>query len=152
MTAAAPAAAPESETIHASCVLLAAGAVLLAGRSGSGKSDLALRLIDRGARLVSDDYTCVTREGDRLVARAPPTIAGRIEVRGLGILPIAAADAGEVRLLVDLDAPVPRLPDEPLAERRIAGLGVPVVALSAREASGALKVALALDRFGRRAA
>ena len=64
-----------SETVHASCVAIRGRAVLIEGRSGSGKSDLALRLIDHGAMLVSDDYTLLTRDGTRLIATPPPTIA-----------------------------------------------------------------------------
>ena len=63
-----------SETIHASTVALEGRAVLISGPSGSGKSDLALRLLDRGFTLVSDDQTIVKREGERLIASAPPTI------------------------------------------------------------------------------
>ena len=61
-------------------------AVLISGPSGSGKSDLALRLIDRGFTLVSDDQTIVRRDGDRLFASAPPTIKGKLEIRGVGIV------------------------------------------------------------------
>ena len=66
-----------SETLHASCVAIDDRAVLIEGSSGSGKSDLALRLIDRGARLVSDDYTLVTRHAMTLRASAPDRIAGK---------------------------------------------------------------------------
>ena len=69
------------ETIHASTVAIEGRAVMIVGPSGAGKSDLALRLIDRGATLVADDYTNLSRDGDTLVASAPATIAGRIEVR-----------------------------------------------------------------------
>ena len=79
-------AAPSSEMLHASTVAIQGRAVLIEGLSGSGKSDLALRLIDRGAALVSDDYTLVKHRGDGLVACAAPNIAGKIEVRGLGII------------------------------------------------------------------
>ncbi|MGE3652127.1 MAG: HPr kinase/phosphorylase, partial [Reyranellaceae bacterium] len=75
-----------SSQIHATCVALPEGGVLLRGDSGAGKSDLALRLIDGGARLVADDRTDLMREGDLLIARAPTSIAGLIEARGLGIL------------------------------------------------------------------
>ena len=78
-----------SETVHASTVAIEGRAVLIAGRSGSGKSDLALRLIDRGAVLVSDDYTFVRRADGRLLASPPDTIAGRIELRGVGIVEMA---------------------------------------------------------------
>ncbi|WP_447412354.1 HPr kinase/phosphorylase, partial [Clostridium perfringens] len=82
-------------------------AVLLEGASGVGKSDLALRLIDRGATLISDDYTLLVRSAGSLVARAPDTIRGRIEVRGLGILTLPVVQDVPVHLIVRLgEAPV----------------------------------------------
>ena len=75
-----------SETLHASTVAIDGRAVLIPGPSGSGKSDLALRLLDRGFTLVSDDQTIVRRDGERLIASAPPTIAGKLEIRGVGIV------------------------------------------------------------------
>lgn len=137
-----------SETIHASCVAIAGRAILIAGPSGSGKSDLALRLIDRGAVLVSDDYTLVRRSEGRLVATAPSTIAGKMEVRGIGLVDVAHLDEAVVSLLVALDEPVTRLPDEHPPTRRIADGDVPVVPLAAFEASAAIKVELALRQFG----
>ncbi|MBU3076601.1 HPr kinase/phosphorylase [Sphingomonas quercus] len=140
-----------SGTIHASCVAIGGWGVLLAGESGRGKSDLALRLIDRGAELVSDDYTLIAAEGDRLVARAPRTIAGRIEVRGLGIIAMPSRPEAAVALLVDLgEAPV-RMPDEG-ETRLLAGIAVPLVRLAALEASAPLKVELALAHLGRHGA
>ena len=136
-----------TETIHAGCVAIGGRGVLLAGRSGSGKSDLALRLIDRGARLVSDDYTELRRDGDRLVARAPDRIAGKIEARGVGILELDALPEAAVCLLVDLDAVPERLP-EGTAVRPLAGLDIPAVALAALEASAPIKVERALLLFG----
>lgn len=137
-----------SETIHASSVAIGDDAVLLHGPSGSGKSDLALRLIDRGAMLVSDDYTFLKRVGDRLVASAPETIAGRIEVRGLGLLEMPHVAEAYVRLIVALEEPVPRMPEEALPTRRIAGIDVPVIVLPAFDASAPIKIELALRRFG----
>ena len=110
-----------SETLHASCVAKDGRGILIYGRSGAGKSDLALRLIDRGAVLVSDDYTIVRRVEGRLLARAPANIEGRIEVRGLGILPLEHVGDVPVALYVDLNLDVERLPDrrEPVS---IAGI------------------------------
>lgn len=133
-------------TIHASCVAIGGRAVLIAGRSGSGKSDLALRLIDRGAKLVSDDYTLLRRAGERLLASAPAAIEGRIEVRGVGIAEIEPEADRPICLLVDLDLAPERLPDA--TSRDLAGTHVPVVAISALEASAPIKVELALQRFG----
>src|SRR3954467_1212574 len=75
-----------TETVHASTVASEGRAVLITGPSGSGKSDLALRLLDRGFTLVSDDQTLLKRSGTRLIASAPPTIVGKLEVRGIGII------------------------------------------------------------------
>lgn len=136
-----------SETIHASCVVIGGRGVLLAGRSGSGKSDLALRLIDRGGDLVSDDYTLVRRAGARLIASAPATIAGRIEVRGVGILEIPHVPETDIALLVTLDEAPVRMP-EPDARRVIAGISIPMIALAAFETSAAIKAELALLRYG----
>ena len=136
-----------SETIHATCVASLGAAVLLAGRSGSGKSDLALRLIDRGAELVSDDYTIVRRVGRRLVASAPANISGRIEVRGLGILDFRTVPEAPVALVVDLGRDMERMPT-PNEQVSIAGIKVPLVAVNAVEASAPIKVELALARFG----
>jgi serine kinase of HPr protein (carbohydrate metabolism regulator) len=131
-----------SETLHASCVAIGGRAVLLAGRSGVGKSDLALRLIDRGAVLVSDDYTQLVRREGRLRATPPATIAGKMEVRGVGIVEMRHVADIEVALLIDLEAPVARLPER--ATRRLAGVDVPVAALTPLEASAPIKVELLL--------
>lgn len=121
--------------------------VLLRGRSGSGKSDLALRLIDRGAALVSDDYTEVRAGSGRLLARAPATIAGKIEMRGVGILDMPALLDVPLCLVADLDRAPERLPGGP-AEARILQAVLPAVALVALEPSAPLKLEAALLRFG----
>lgn len=140
--------AEQTETIHASSVAIAGIAVLLHGLSGAGKSDLALRLIDRGAALVSDDYTHLRRDGDRLLATPPATIAGKIEVRGLGVVEMPHLDEAPVGLLVILDEPAPRVPDEAPATRDLAGIAVPTLSLPALDASAPIKVELALRLFG----
>jgi serine kinase of HPr protein (carbohydrate metabolism regulator) len=132
-----------SETVHASTVAIDGHAVLIAGRPGSGKSDLALRLIDRGAVLVSDDYTILTRSGDGLVASAPETIRGRIEVRGVGLVEMSFESAVPVALIVTVDDTVPRMP-APDQSRTLAGFDLPLVALAAFEDSAPIKVELAL--------
>jgi len=120
-------------------------AVLITGQSGAGKSDLALRLIDRGAVLIADDCTVLRREGGDLFASAPANIAGRIEVRGIGIVASPHVDGVPVRLIVDLDQAVERLP-EPGIVREIAGIGIATTSLAGFEASAPIKVKLALDR------
>jgi serine kinase of HPr protein (carbohydrate metabolism regulator) len=136
-----------SETVHASTVASEGRAVLISGPSGSGKSDLALRLLDRGFTLVSDDQTIVKREGDQLIACAPPTIAGKLEIRGIGIVDMEHDDGVPVALLVELTSDIQRLPDDN-RERPILGIPLPLVSIDAMAASAPSKVALALDRMG----
>ncbi|ATY31242.1 HPr kinase/phosphorylase [Sphingomonas psychrotolerans] len=137
-----------SETVHGTCVAIGSRAVLIEGRSGEGKSDLALRLIDRGAALVADGQVICQRQEGALIACAPTHLAGRIEVRGLGIIEMPNVERVPVELLiVILDAP-PRFPEDPRT-RRIAGVNVPVLALAALEPSAPIKVELALKQAAR---
>ncbi|MEG3082330.1 aldolase [Sphingomonas sp. PB2P12] len=131
-----------SDRLHATTVAIDGVAVMIEGASGSGKSDLALRLIDRGAVLVSDDQTLVVRSGSTLNARAPTTIAGRIEVRGIGILAMPHVADVPVGLLVRIDAAIARMPEPGV--RRIAGIDVREFAVDAFHASAPIKVELAL--------
>jgi serine kinase of HPr protein (carbohydrate metabolism regulator) len=89
------------------------GAVLIMGQSGAGKSDVGLRLISMGARLIADDQTQLFAEDGRLFAQAPPSLHGRMEIRGAGIIAMQAAQAAPVILAVRLDetADIPRLPE-----------------------------------------
>jgi HPr kinase/phosphorylase len=89
-------------TTHATCVALGDAGVLIRGPSGAGKSDLALRLIDQGATLVSDDYCDIRSEDGRLFATPPKEIAGKIEIRGHGIVDMPYHDSIRIRLVVDL--------------------------------------------------
>ena len=136
-----------AETLHASTVAVDGRAVLIAGPSGAGKSDLALRLLDRGYTLVSDDRTLVRREGERLVASAPPNIAGKLEIRGIGIVDMDVVDNMPVALFVELTSEIQRLPDEN-RERPVLGVRIPLISIDAMSASAPSKVALALDRMG----
>jgi len=135
-----------SQLIHATAVAIGTRAVLLTGASGAGKSDLALRLIDRGAALISDDQVVVEVGGDRLLASPPETIAGRIEVRGVGIVAMDHQRSVPVALIVDLSAEAARMPEP--RTRLIEGCELPLVALSPFEASAPIKVELALRTFG----
>jgi serine kinase of HPr protein (carbohydrate metabolism regulator) len=121
--------------------------VLITGPSGSGKSDLTLRLLDRGFTLVRDDRTVVKREGDRLIASAPPNIAGKLEIRGIGIVDMETVDNMPVALFVELTSEIQRLPDEN-RERPVLGVRIPLISIDAMSASAPSKVALALDRMG----
>lgn len=121
--------------------------MLLTGASGAGKSDLTLRLVDRGAIMVGDDGLVIEARDGRLHARPGPNIEGQMEVRGLGILAFPWTEA-PLALAVALDQPVPRMPDEMLAFRLIEGLTLPVIALDPFEASAPVKVEKALAVYG----
>ena len=136
-----------AETLHASTVASDGRAVLIAGPSGAGKSDLALRLLDRGFTLVSDDRTLVRKDGEKLIASAPPNIAGKLEIRGIGIVDMARVENVPVALLVELTSDIQRLPDDS-RERPILGVSLPLVSIDAMTASAPSKVALGLDRMG----
>lgn len=132
--------------IHASCVAIAGRGVLIAGPSGSGKSDLALRLIDRGAILVADDQTELTAMDKRLLATVPATIAGKIEARGIGIVDMKHQADTPVALLIDLVSTVEHMPEGRM--RELGGISIPAVAIKPFEASAPVKVELALKAFG----
>jgi HPr kinase/phosphorylase len=128
--------------IHATAIALRGEGVLLTGPSGSGKSDLALRLIDRGATLVSDDAVCITGDNAPTVGIAP-NIAGKLEVRGVGIIDLPYVATAPLRLLVRLGDDYGRMPEHE-ATADFAGFAVPAIALSAFENSAVLKVEFAL--------
>jgi serine kinase of HPr protein (carbohydrate metabolism regulator) len=136
-----------AETLHASTVAQGGRAVLITGPSGSGKSDLALRLLDRGFTLVSDDRTIVRKQDERLIASAPPNIAGKLEIRGIGIVDIEPVSDVPVALIVELTSDIQRLPDD-ARERPILEVALPLISVDAMTASAPSKVAIALDRMG----
>jgi len=143
------------QTIHATAICSNGAGVLIRGPSGSGKTDLALRCLglSTGAllpfpfELVSDDRVVVEREGDAVILSAPPTIAGLLEVRGLGVVPIGPVAArAALKLVVNLvqSHEIERMPETTTVE--IAGLDFPALALSPFESSAPLKLALALSK------
>lgn len=139
------------ETLHATAIAIEGQGVLLLGPSGSGKSDLSLRLIDRGAKLVADDRVIVSAALGGLKLSAPPNIAGKMEVRGLGVLELPeslVSEATLARLAVDLSAAPERLPEPEYFEHL--GVALPLIRLSAFEASAPIKLewALALQLGG----
>ncbi|MGH6876131.1 MAG: HPr kinase/phosphorylase [Rhizomicrobium sp.] len=152
--------------IHASCVILGAAGerfgaqrdlgVLLLGDSGGGKSDLALRLIACGAMLVADDRCDLFMSGGALHARAPRTLRGMIEIRGVGIVNLSYETEARIALAVRLVAPgtIARLP-EPLRYRPPAGLAAPEsvwppeLAIAPFEASATAKIAAAVAKSSR---
>lgn len=129
--------------VPGTCVAIEGLGALIRGPSGSGKSDLALRLIDTGARLVSDDHTQLELHGDGLVASAPDAIGDLIEVRGLGVLHIPRQERVALIAVIDLVAPetIERFPDDRTC--MILDVPLPVFSVAAWEASAAAKVRLA---------
>ncbi|MFN7176949.1 MAG: HPr kinase/phosphorylase [Thermaurantiacus sp.] len=132
------------QQIHATAVAIDGGGVLLLGGPGSGKSDLALRLIDRGAVLVADDRVDLSVHGSRLVAAPPEAIAGRIEMRGVGILERPHCASIPLLLGVHLGQSAERLPSARSSEWL--GISLPMLFLPAFEASAPLKVEEGLRR------
>ncbi len=130
--------------VHGTAVALGGEGVLLRGPSGCGKSDLALRLIDQGAYLVADDQTELHLDGANIAMTAPATIAGRIEARGLGILPVASVAKAPLRLVVDLVAAdrIERMPEP--HQCSLLGRAIPLIAVAPFEASATAKIRLAL--------
>lgn len=143
-----------AERVHATALALGDKAVLIRGPSGSGKSDLALRCIatpplpwsHERVELVADDQVMLTLRDGSIEVGVPPAIAGRIEVRGLGILALPYRPAARLALVVDLAAPadVPRYPLDPCAAA-VLGTEVPLVRLAPFEASAPIKLVLALE-------
>jgi serine kinase of HPr protein (carbohydrate metabolism regulator) len=141
--------------LHGTCVALGSSGALIRGAPGTGKSDLALRFLflppasfHAQPVLIADDQVMLERDGSRLLASCPPRLQGKMEVRGIGIIPIAqvAAVAG-LKILVDIDTPeaMPRFPD--VGYEDIAGIPLRRFRLDPFEPSAALKLALVIQNF-----
>jgi HPr kinase/phosphorylase len=133
-------------TIHGSCAGRGGEGVLLLGPPGAGKSDLLLRLLGRGWSLVADDQVALLAVGGELFAAAPLALAGRLEVRGLGILSgLAASGPARLRLVLECRPreAVPRLPEP--ATWQALGVSLPAVPIAALDASAPDKAAMALE-------
>lgn len=141
------------DRLHATAIAVGQRAVIIRGPSGSGKSDLALRclsvsasqLVTAPARLLADDQVLVRRDGSTLIVSAPAALLGRLEIRGVGILELDAAPEARAVLIADLveRSQIERYPD-PWPMASILGLSVPVLRVSAFEASAPIKLLAAL--------
>lgn len=142
------------QTVHGTAIAIGGRAALLRGPSGAGKSDLALRCLAIGAcglvlepaLLVCDDRAMIVRADDDIFVSAPPSISGRLEVRGLGIFAVPTLDRARLVLVVDLvgsDVPIERMPEPATVD--IEGIAVGIMAVHAFETSAAAKVLLALQ-------
>lgn len=149
----------EEALIHGTCLALGEAGVLLLGEPGSGKSDLALRLIDgsgtglsgvaRSARLVADDQVSVRKARDQLIASAPAALAGKLEIRGLGIAALPVQGEAALRLAVRLTpaADIERLPDLARSQMAILGIAIPLVLIDPGSPSAPARIRAALDHF-----
>jgi serine kinase of HPr protein (carbohydrate metabolism regulator) len=140
------------DTVHASAVLLGETGILIRGPSGSGKSSLVMELLggDAGtAHLVADDRVILSVLHGRLVADVPATLAGLVEVRGLGLVKLPHIAPVVIRLIVDIVAPenCPRLPDEAEARAAIGGLSLPRLSLPAGATRGRDRIHAAIGHF-----
>lgn len=141
---------------YAVAVLLASTGVLLRGRSGSGKSALALALIDRFqargdfAALVGDDRVMIEACAGRLIARPHPAIAGMIEARGLGLVSVPHEKACQLHAIIDIGAPgepPTRLPEEAEKCAELAGIALPRVCVAGCDDVSVAKIILFLQRI-----
>lgn len=144
----------EPPTLHATALVVGDQGVLIRGASGAGKSALALMLIEaarqdgRFARLVADDRVVVEARANRLVASPPETLAGRVEARGRGIMPVPHEPAAVIRLVIDIvgAAALERLPEASSRQVEIRGISLPLQAIGRPDAASLGLVRLALAR------
>ena len=152
---------PEGFVFHATSLVLGSFGILLCGASGSGKSSLALTLIERAHQsgrvgmLISDDQTIISTENGNLIASAPHAIAGAVEIRGAGLFEVPYQPQAEINLLVELLAAdkAPRYPTD--EKRELAGLMLPVLTLPALagdcdslQCARAIEATLFMKRWG----
>lgn len=133
-----------SQTLAATCVAIQGSGVLLLGKSGAGKSDLALRLIDRGAKLVADDQVILTHDNGKITLSSPPTINGLLEVRDLGIFRFREVSHAPLALVIQLSerGAVERLPHPDSYE--CLGNLIPQILLYPFDASSVIKTEMAV--------
>ncbi len=145
----------ERMRVHATCVEIEGRGVLIRGKPGSGKSDLALRLMDMPgcgigevpwqARLVADDQVEIFRVGEKLVAQAPEQLAGLLEIRGLGIVRVKPVASVPLVLVVDLDGLAERLPGFGSDTADFLGKRLPLLYLSPFAASAVARLRAGLQ-------
>jgi hypothetical protein len=135
--------------VHAGLIAMRLGGrwrgVLIEGPSGAGKSDLALRALSQGFRLVADDRVVLWASGGRLFGRAPETLAGLIEVRGLGVIAEPALPFAGIALVAAC-RPAERIPPDTPTTRL--GVELPQLSVSPLEASATAKIGRALQHLG----
>lgn len=137
----------DERLLQASAVAIEGRAVVMTGHPGSGKSSLALALIDRGAKLIGDDGVRLARDGERVVASPPPNITGKLEIRGVGIVQLEPVSA-PLALILACDEEPQRLPPDPVATRDLLGCLIPCLPFDALTPSPAVRAEWALRLHG----
>ncbi|QFT77132.1 HPr kinase/phosphorylase [Erythrobacter sp. THAF29] len=141
----------ESTILQASAVAIDGRALVIEGPPGSGKSSLALGLIERGAELIGDDGVTLDRRGERIFASPPPNITSLIEVHGVGIVEHPVAEPTPLALILILDGIPIRLP-EALASRTVLGVDIPVLPFEPGTIAPVARAKAALNVHGLRMA
>lgn len=129
---------PSGPAIHATAVSIGGVGVIITGPSGSGKSDLAIRLIDRGAVLIADDYVCIEPSAIGPILRCPENITGKIELRGVGIIERPFAQGIVAQMHIALGAEGERLPLD-MPKQPVGDITLPTLAMDAFHSSSPIK-------------
>ena len=136
------------DLFHGTAVLYRGFGILIRGPSGSGKSDLALRLIDDGADLIADDQVIIKSVGEILQLSSPDNISGLIEVRGVGVVRIKYVSSIPLGLIVDIN-PRKKLKRMPITKKELIGnISIPVITINAFESSAVAKLKVFLQCLG----
>ncbi|MEM9501527.1 MAG: HPr kinase/phosphatase C-terminal domain-containing protein [Pseudomonadota bacterium] len=138
---------PAPQLIQASAVAIDGRALLIEGEPGSGKSSLALALIDRGAQLIGDDGVTLRLEGSQVRACPPPNIAGLLEIRNVGLVEVETAPPTPLALILSLHENAERLPESP-TQRNVLGLAIPQLAFTPGSIAPAQRTEWALRQHG----
>lgn len=137
---------PQKQLIHATAIAVKGQGILLTGPSGCGKSDLAIRLIDRGAKLISDDQVAMNLSKSTIALSPPQSIAGKMEIRALGIFELEYIADVSLKLVVELGAETERFPMD-RQTLSIMNVKVPLLKIDALHQSAPIKVELFLQRL-----
>ena len=136
----------ETKRVHSSAIVLEDNGVLIVGDSGSGKSDLALRLIDSGATLISDDITICEKKNDIIYLSAPAETKGLLEVREVGIITVPFVEKIILKMIVKLEeGDLQRMPCK--NTQKILGQKIPTVIINGRNSSSVAKVKVKLNEI-----
>ena len=132
--------------IHSTSVVIDDNGVLILGDSGSGKSDLALRLIDNGATLISDDISICRKNSNNIYLYCPPEIKGLLEVREIGIITVPFVEKIKLRLVVNLKSNNnERFPKD--NSFRILGIKIPLISIEGKNSSAVAKIKVKLNEI-----